>query len=119
MTVEEAVRLTIYAGAIGRSGETMVLDMGQPVKIVDVARRFAEQALPPLDIVFTGLRPGEKLHEKLFGDDESDHRPVHPLISHVAVPPLHIDRETTADAGPVTTEQLRLLSTSPPGFVLT
>ena len=119
MTVEEAVRLTIYAGAIGRSGETMVLDMGQPVKIVDVARRFAEQALPPLEIVFTGLRPGEKLHEKLFGDDESDHRPVHPLISHVAVPPLHIDRETTDDAGPVTSEQLRLLATSPPGFVLT
>ncbi len=112
MTVEEAVRLTIYAGAIGRSGEALVLDMGQPVKIVDVAQRFAEQALPPLEIVFTGLRPGEKLHEQLLGNDEIDSRPVHPLISHVTVPPLHIERPADAELS-ITAEQLRTIATGP------
>ena len=93
MTVEEAVRLTIYAGAIGASGEVLVLDMGEPVRILTVAQRFANQADPPLPIVFTGMRAAEKLHEDLFGDDEVDQRPVHPLISHVAVPPLPVDRK--------------------------
>jgi FlaA1/EpsC-like NDP-sugar epimerase len=88
MTVEEAVRLTIYAGAIGRSGEVLVLDMGEPVRIADVARRFAEQHDPPLRIQYTGLRPGEKLHEELLATDEHDDRPVHPLITHVPVTPV-------------------------------
>jgi FlaA1/EpsC-like NDP-sugar epimerase len=88
MTVQEAVRLTIFAGAIGDSGEVLVLDMGEPVKIVDVAHRFAKQHTPPLEIVFTGLRRGEKLHEDLFGEGEFDVRPKHPLISHVPVPSL-------------------------------
>ncbi len=91
MTVQEAVRLTVYAGAIGRDGEVMVLDMGEPVRILDVARRFAERSDPPLDIVFTGLRPGEKLHEVLLAPGERDERPVHPLISQVPVPALSID----------------------------
>jgi FlaA1/EpsC-like NDP-sugar epimerase len=91
MTVQEAVRLTIYAGAIGESGDVMVLDMGQPVKIVDVAKRFAHQRTPHLEIVFTGLRTGEKMHEDLFGEGEFDVRPVHPLISHVPVPALSIE----------------------------
>ena len=97
MTVQEAVRLTIYAGAIGHSGEVLVLDMGEPVKIVDVAKRFARQHSPELEIVFTGLRPGEKLHEDLFGLSESDRRPIHPLISHVPVPPLSFDVVVEAD----------------------
>ena len=88
MTVEEAVELVIQAAAIGRSGEALVLDMGNPVKIDDVAHRLAESAPRPVDIVYTGLRPGEKLHEVLFGGDEIDVRPFHPLISHVAVPPI-------------------------------
>ena len=88
MTVQEAVRLTIYAGAIGASGQVMVLDMGQPVRILDVANRFAAQHDPALEIVFTGLRPGEKLHEDLIGTGEVDNRPVHPLISQVQVPAL-------------------------------
>jgi len=91
MSIEEAVRLTKYAVAIGRSGEVLVLDMGTPVRIVDVAQRFADSQDPPLPIVFTGLRPGEKLHEDLFSDDERGERRVHPLISHVHVPPLSID----------------------------
>jgi len=88
MTVGEAVRLTIYAGAIGAPGEVMVLDMGKPVRIVDVAQRFANQHTPPLEIVFTGLRPGEKLHEDLVAADEHGVRREHPLISHVPVPQL-------------------------------
>jgi FlaA1/EpsC-like NDP-sugar epimerase len=61
MLVEEATLLVINAGAIGRDGEVLVLDMGEPVKIADVARRFAEQhrvhPSGPLEIVFTGLAP--------------------------------------------------------------
>jgi len=91
MTVEEAVALTIEAGAIGRPGEVLVLDMGEPVKIVDIARRLAERAEPPVEIVITGLRSGEKLHEVLFGTSEIDDRPIHPLVSHVAVPPLSME----------------------------
>jgi FlaA1/EpsC-like NDP-sugar epimerase len=89
MTVQEAVQLVIQAAAIGRDGEALVLEMGKPVRIAQVARQMAEQASAPVDIVYTGLRPGEKLHEELFGDGERDTRPFHPLISHVAVPTLH------------------------------
>lgn len=88
MTVEEAMRLTIYASAIGASGEVLVLDMGEPVRLLDVATRFANQHNPPLDIVFTGLRPGEKLHEDLVADGEQGVRREHPLISHVSVSPV-------------------------------
>jgi FlaA1/EpsC-like NDP-sugar epimerase len=91
MTVEEAVQLVIQAGAVGRDGEALVLDMGEPVRIDDVARRLAAQAQRPIDIVYTGLRPGEKLHESLFASGECGDCPVHPLISHVTVPPLDAD----------------------------
>ncbi len=87
MTVEEAVQLVVQAGAVGSDGEALVLDMGTPVRIDDVARRLAQESPRPVDIVYTGLRPGEKLHEVLLGEDEDDVRPHHPLISHVAVPP--------------------------------
>ena len=86
MTVEEAVQLVIQAGAVGRDGEALVLDMGEPVAIVEVARRLIAEADRPIEIVYTGLRDGEKLHEDLFSDDEVDRRPCHPGISHVAVP---------------------------------
>jgi FlaA1/EpsC-like NDP-sugar epimerase len=88
MTVQEAVHLVLQAAAIGRDGEALVLDMGKPVRIDDVARQLATQAPGPSQIVYTGLRPGEKLHEDLFGQGELDVRPIHPLISHVAVPTL-------------------------------
>ncbi|MDQ1358433.1 MAG: hypothetical protein QOJ52_1377 [Acidimicrobiaceae bacterium] len=88
MTVEEAVELVIQAGGIGRGGEALVLDMGDPVRIDDVARFLVERAERPIDIVYTGLRPGEKLNEVLLGIGEVDYRPLHPLISHVSVPPL-------------------------------
>ena len=88
MTVQEAVQLVIQAGAVGSPGEALVLDMGEPVRIVDVARRLVAQSDRPIDIVFTGLRPGEKLHEVLMGQSEIDERHAHPLISHCRVPAL-------------------------------
>jgi FlaA1/EpsC-like NDP-sugar epimerase len=88
MTIEEAVQLTIYAGAIGGGGDVLVLDMGDPVRIIDVANRFAARHEPPLRISITGLRPGEKLHEVLFGSDETHRTKVHPLIDSVPVLPL-------------------------------
>lgn len=91
MTIEEAVQLVIQAGAIGGRGDVLVLDMGEPVRIVDMARQLVTQAPEPVEIVFTGLRPGEKLHEDLFGPGEVGARPIHPHISHVAVPALSFD----------------------------
>lgn len=86
MTIREAVQLVIQAGAIGSRGDVMVLDMGEPIAIRDVAQQLIALSGKPVDIVFTGLRDGEKMHEELFGDDELDVRPQHPLISHAAVP---------------------------------
>ena len=89
MTIEEACQLVIQAAAIGGPGEALVLDMGEPVRIVDVAQQLIEQAGTPVPIEYTGLREGEKLHEELFGDGEPcDVRPRHPLVSHVPVPPI-------------------------------
>jgi FlaA1/EpsC-like NDP-sugar epimerase len=99
MTIEEAARLTVYAGAIGRPGEVLVLDMGDPVRILDVANRFAQRSDPPVEVVFTSLRHGEKVHEVLFAADERDRRPIHPLISHVEVPRL--DWASCVDPGDV------------------
>jgi FlaA1/EpsC-like NDP-sugar epimerase len=91
MTIEEAVQLVIQAGAIGRDGNALVLDMGDPVRIYDVARQLASSVSPEVPIVFTGLRPGEKLHEDLFCDREHSSRSAHELISCVDVPPLDPD----------------------------
>ncbi len=90
MTVEEAVQLLIQAGAIGRSNEVLILDMGEPVRIADVAQRMAATVTPPAHIKYVGLRPNEKMHEELFGPGEKGERPIHPLISHVPVPPLSL-----------------------------
>jgi FlaA1/EpsC-like NDP-sugar epimerase len=115
MTTEEAVQLLIQAGAIGRDGEVLVLDMGELVRIDDVARRLAAGADRPVDVVYTGLRPGEKLHEVLLGRDEIDKRPVHPLISHVDVPTLHPEQALDLDplaVPPALAVTLRALSIS-------
>jgi FlaA1/EpsC-like NDP-sugar epimerase len=90
MTVEEAVRLVIQAGAVGSGGEVLVLDMGEPVRIADVAKQLIKESGLDLGIEYTGLRPGEKLHECLVGSGEVDLRPFHPQISHSLVPPLSL-----------------------------
>jgi FlaA1/EpsC-like NDP-sugar epimerase len=94
MTIPEAVQLVIQAGAIGDGGEALVLDMGEPVRIADVAAQLIALEGRPINILYTGLRPGEKLHEELFGSEERDSRPAHPLISHVPVPALEGDLDT-------------------------
>ncbi len=88
MTIGEAVQLVIQAGAIGDDGNVLVLDMGEPVAIATMAQQLIDLSGKRIDIVHTGLRPGEKLHEQLFSTGEADHRPHHPLISHAHVPPF-------------------------------
>ena len=88
MTIPEACELTIQAAAIGADGEVLVLDMGEPVKILDVAQRLVARSNANVEIVFTGLRHGEKMHESLLSQDEAGERKFHPRISHVPVPPL-------------------------------
>lgn len=88
MTIPEACQLVIQAGAIGRAGEVLILDMGEPVRILDVAERMIATSGKKIEILFTGLREGEKLHEELIGVTESDERPFHPKITHTTVPAL-------------------------------
>ena len=110
MTIEEAVQLVIQAGAIGRNGEALVLDMGKPVVIAEVARLMAARSPRRISIEFTGLRPGEKLHEVLLAHDEVDVRPSHPLISHVPVPALEPAQARSIDAGADTEPLIRDLA---------
>lgn len=78
MTIEEAVSLIWQAGALATGGETFVLEMGEPVRILDLAKRMRELLangrVDQIDIVVTGLRPGERLHEDLLGADETFNR---------------------------------------------
>jgi FlaA1/EpsC-like NDP-sugar epimerase len=74
MTIPEAARLVLQAAAIGQSGQVLVLDMGEPVKIVDLARqliRLAGHSEDEIGIEFSGLRPGEKLYEELLADADT------------------------------------------------
>jgi FlaA1/EpsC-like NDP-sugar epimerase len=97
MTADEAVQLVLQAAVIGRDGEVLVLDMGEQVRIADMARRLVASVPRQVDIVYTGLRPGEKLAEDLLGEGEQDERPYHPLIRHVPVEPLPPDAVTGLD----------------------
>ena len=112
MTIPEAVQLVIQAGAIGNGGEALVLDMGTPVRISEVAEQLISMDGRDIAIRFTGLRPGEKLHEDLFGDGERDHRPIHPMISHVPVPPLDPSVLPRLGTAPLS---LAEMVTAPPG----
>jgi FlaA1/EpsC-like NDP-sugar epimerase len=119
MLADEAVHLVLQAGAIGRGGEVLVLDMGEPVRIADIARRLAASTGRDLDIVFTGLRPGEKLTEDLLGNDEVDLRPYHPLISQVPVPALDPAEITglDPDADPDSMRQVLAKHAGGPSYV--
>ena len=90
MAVREAVRLTMQAATIGRSGEVLVLDMGTPMSVLEVARQLIDRSGKDVDIIFTGIRPGEKMHETLISHGETADRPFHPMIDHVDVTPLAI-----------------------------
>nr|WP_246286245.1 nucleoside-diphosphate sugar epimerase/dehydratase [Microbacterium pseudoresistens] len=82
MTIPEACQLVIQAGGIGRPGEILILDMGEPVSILDVAKRMISMSGKNIEIVFTGLRHGEKMHEVLVGNREELERPFHPKVAH-------------------------------------
>jgi FlaA1/EpsC-like NDP-sugar epimerase len=97
MTADEAVQLVLQASVIGRDGEVLVLDMGEQIRIADMARRLVATVPRQVDIVYTGLRPGEKLAEDLLGEGERDERPYHPLIRHVPVSPLAPDAVVSLD----------------------
>jgi FlaA1/EpsC-like NDP-sugar epimerase len=92
MTIPEAVSLVVQAGSIGGRGEIFVLDMGEPVRIVDLARNMIQlSGLEPdgdIKIEFTGALPGEKLHEELWSADETVGATKHPKILRVTRPQI-------------------------------
>ncbi|GAA1131329.1 nucleoside-diphosphate sugar epimerase/dehydratase [Citricoccus alkalitolerans] len=85
MTIPEACQLVVQAGAIGAPAEVLILDMGEPVRILDIAERMIEMSGKDIEITFTGLREGEKMHEELVGLGEGNERPYHPKIAHAHV----------------------------------
>jgi FlaA1/EpsC-like NDP-sugar epimerase len=95
MTIPEAVQLVIQAGALSEEGEIFVLDMGEPVKVVDLARdMIVLSGLQPekdVEIKFTGVRPGEKLTEELFSDKENFALTKHRRI--FVAPDMHCSEE--------------------------
>jgi len=84
MTIPEAVQLVLQAGAVGESGQVLILDMGEPVKIVDLAKDMITlcglRHPDDIEIAFTGLRPGEKMYEELFYGNEKCAEKVHEKI---------------------------------------
>jgi FlaA1/EpsC-like NDP-sugar epimerase len=92
MTIPEAVQLIVQAGAIGGRGQVYVLDMGEPVKIVDLAERMIRLSgkKPGTDVAieFIGPAPGEKLHEELVGDGELVSPSPYPKIDLITQPPV-------------------------------
>ncbi|MCL1597726.1 MAG: polysaccharide biosynthesis protein, partial [Actinomycetia bacterium] len=95
MTVDEAVLLVLQAGALAEGGDVLVMDMGEPVKIVDLAVRVANQLKPsePLNIVFSGLREGEKLHEVLTSTADLPLSQPHPRLRRFKVLPKDVTVE--------------------------
>jgi len=83
MSIPEAAQLVMQAGYMGKGGEIFVLDMGEPVKIVDLARtmiRLSGLSEDDVKIEFSGLRPGEKLYEEVLADDENTLPTPHPKL---------------------------------------
>jgi FlaA1/EpsC-like NDP-sugar epimerase len=90
MTIPEAASLVVQAGAIGGRGDVFVLDMGEPVRILDLAmqmiRLSGKDPEHDIDVEIVGTRPGEKLHEELWGEGEIAEPTVHPKIMRVRGP---------------------------------
>ena len=83
MTIPEASRLVIQAGSLARGGEIFVLDMGEPVKILDLAKnliRLSGYSVEDIGIEYSGVRPGEKLFEELLNDNEIQEKQIYPKI---------------------------------------
>lgn len=92
MTVSEAVHLVLQSILIGESGETLILEMGNPVNISAVAKHMITASGKNIGIEYTGLREGEKLHETLVGVNEKIHKGEHKDIMHTRVEPLVEDK---------------------------
>lgn len=100
MTIPEAVQLVLQAAVVSKGGEVMMLDMGQPVKIVDLAKELIHlsgyEIGKHIDIIFTGLRPGEKLYEELFVPGEryepTEHKKLFVVTNASRIIPNHLDR---------------------------
>ena len=104
MTIPEACQLVLQAGSMGRGGEIFILDMGQPVKIVDLARDLIQlSGFDPdeIDVVFTGIRPGEKLYEELSVAEEQAEKTRHPkiFIGRTAAQPFEEVNRKLGDLG--------------------
>lgn len=103
MTIPESVQLVLQAATMGKGGETFVLDMGEPVKIVDLAsdliRLSGLEVGKDIEITFTGLRPGDKLSEELFFSDEMYTQTTHPKIfaSRNGATPAHLFAPSALD----------------------
>ncbi|MFA9559317.1 polysaccharide biosynthesis protein [Evansella sp. AB-rgal1] len=94
MTIPEASRLVIQAGALAKGGEIFVLDMGEPVKIVDLAKnliRLSGFTEDEIKIKFSGMRPGEKMFEELLGKDEVHDEQIYPMIYRGKTPPVNVE----------------------------
>lgn len=94
MTIPEASRLVLQAGSLAGGGEVFVLDMGEPVKIVDLAKnliRLSGYSEEDIGIKFTGIRPGEKMFEELLDENELHHNQIYPKIYCGKTPPINID----------------------------
>jgi FlaA1/EpsC-like NDP-sugar epimerase len=91
MLIPEACQLVLAAGSIGEDGEVMVLDMGEQVKIVEVAKTLIRlSGRKDIDVIYTGLRPGEKISEDLFSSHEIRKATSNALINSVGVPTLNL-----------------------------
>lgn len=96
MLIPEACQLVLQAAAIGRDGEVMVLDMGEPAKIKDVATTLIElSGRNDVEITYTGLRPGEKMSEELFTPGENIQTTDHEMVSSVNVPRITVEEVST------------------------
>lgn len=98
MLIPEACQLVLEAGAAGTDGEVMVLEMGEPVKIADLAKTLIRiSGRRDIEVKFTGLRAGEKLSEDLFSEREGRRPSANPLINRVVVPKLAGDEVRRLD----------------------
>ena len=116
MSIPEAAQLVLQAAAMGQGGEVFVLDMGEPVKIVDLARnmiRLSGYSEDEIRIEFTGLRPGEKLYEELLADAEETRETPHPKLRIARSRPVNGTfleelEQWLAQPGPVADEEVRM-----------